>query len=234
MKIFTDTNKTPLYFYETYTTNDDLKLTNQTRASIIKSIISKYYITNTETKIYLLSDGAVYFKNLATLLSAKHIYDYYHFKKRFNEIFKKKLFVYSGNKKSRVWNNKQAKKWLYNSLNDKKTFLYKLDYLAKSDLLIKSKRKVINNFIKFIYKNCKNLEFHINSITAQAETTISLYKAIYRKRYSIFSLKTLINLININKNTKCNFVDFKLESSSLKNVEFEPIIWANNQNYHWV
>ncbi|MGV2393957.1 UNVERIFIED_CONTAM: hypothetical protein O8I53_13985 [Campylobacter lari] len=98
IKVMSDTNKKPFFIYETYTSKEDKKLSNISRAKILLKIIKNHYFIDENTQIYLLSDGANYFKNLAKLLNAKHIYDYFHFKKRFNDLFRKPFFIYNDKK----------------------------------------------------------------------------------------------------------------------------------------
>ncbi|MCU4707027.1 hypothetical protein, partial [Mycoplasma sp. CSL7503-lung] len=219
---------------ETYTSNDTNKITNESRSKIIQNIIKKYYFIDNNTKLYLLSDGAVYFKKLAKMLGAEHVYDYFHFCKRFLEIFKNKIFVFVDKKTKQVLNNSEAKKWLFESLKTPRIFLDKLKHLTNSPLVTETAKKSIKTFVHFMRKNCKTFKFHIHNYTAQAESSVSLFKSIYRKRYSIFSFETIINLIKINQNKKFNFIDFKTEYTNLDEIEFEPIIWTNNQNYHWI
>ncbi|MGV2392816.1 UNVERIFIED_CONTAM: hypothetical protein O8I53_07430 [Campylobacter lari] len=111
VKIISDNNKKPIYIYETYTSKNEQKLSNKSRSKLLLKIIKNNYFIDKNTQIYLLSDGANYFKNLAKLLNAKHIYDYFHFKKKFNDLFRKPLFIYDAkrNRKKLYIDNIAAK-----------------------------------------------------------------------------------------------------------------------------
>ncbi|VEU75753.1 Uncharacterised protein [Mycoplasmopsis maculosa] len=233
IKLFSDTNQKPIYTYEVYSSNDNEKITNNSRAELIKKLIEKYYFIGKNTKLYLLSDGAKYFKILAKLLKANHIYDYFHFVKRFNDIFKKPVFVLNNKIKEKlIINNKLVKDWLKESIKNKKVFINKLNYLLNLNFSRKSIKTAIISFIKFIENNCPKFEFYINEITAQSESSVSLYKSIYKKRYSTFSLNTIFNFIKLNNNNNYHFIDFKsiINEFNIK-IYYEPILWAT-QSYH--
>ncbi|QNM93526.1 hypothetical protein H9M94_02855 [Mycoplasma sp. Pen4] len=238
IKIFSDKNESPIYTYETYTSQDKEKLTNKSRAELIMTIIQKYYVIDTNTKLYLLSDGAVYFKNLAKLLNAEHIYDHFHFIKHFNFIFKKPIFIIKNDVKEKLLiDNQPVWKWLQNSIENKDEFIDKLLQLLTYEFNNKNTKNNIKAFLKFINNNCKDLKFNVNNITAQSESSVSLFKSLYKKRYSTFSLNTIFNLISINKSEKCNFLNFKSLVNEIREtaeITYEPILWNEiNYNHYW-
>ncbi|MBU4690642.1 hypothetical protein KQ874_02985 [Mycoplasma sp. ES3157-GEN-MYC] len=230
MKFFSDTRSEPIYIYETYTSNDKVKLSNISRAKLLIKIIKNFYLINKHTQIYVLSDGAKYFENLAKILNAKHIFDYFHFKKRFNDLFKKPIFIYNENKMNKKLlkiNNLSAKQWMLKVITNKELFIDRLKILKKYDFVNIGLKNNINTFINFIRRTCKDYNFYINNITCEAESSISLFKSFYKKRYSTFSRKTIIALINANK------VFSKWKLVNIFDVRDENLIWEKlSLNYY--
>ncbi|MCT4469960.1 Mbov_0401 family ICE element transposase-like protein [Mycoplasma sp. HS2188] len=232
IKIFSDTNKKPLFIYETYTSKDPKKLSNDSRASLLLKIIEKHYYTDKNTQIYLLSDGAKYFKNLAKLLNAKHIYDYYHFKKRFGELFKKPFFIFDSKmRKQKLYiNNLSAKDWILQAINDKNELVNRLNYLSIFYFANKESKNNIKSFINFVLRNCKEYQFYIDNITCEAESSVSLFKSFFAKRYSIYSMKTILELIKLNNSHNYELIDIN-DFADGEDLTYEPLMMSNNYKF---
>ncbi|VEU75310.1 Uncharacterised protein (plasmid) [Mycoplasmopsis maculosa] len=232
IKINSNIDNKVIYTYENYTAIDNEKIANISRAKIIIELIKKHYFIDSNTKLYLLSDGAKYFQNLAKILNATHIYDYFHFIKKFNDIFMKRIYIYNKYKKEILKiNGLSVQKWLKLSLSNKDELLEKLNYLLKLKFSKKSISITIKAFINFIKNSCSNYKFYINNITAQSESAVSLYKSFYSKRYSTFSVETIQNLIKIQASEKWIFINFKSMIKELNlNVLYEPLLWEVHKN----
>ncbi|WP_129646129.1 hypothetical protein [Mycoplasmopsis maculosa] len=145
----------------------------------------------------------------------------------------KRIYIYNRYKKEILKiNGLSAQKWLKLSLSNKDELLEKLNYLLKLKFSKKSILITIKAFINFIKNSCSNYKFYINSITAQSESAVSLYKSFYSKRYSTFSVETIQNLIRIRASEKWIFINFKSIIKELNlNVLYEPLLWEAHKNY---
>ncbi|MGV2393958.1 UNVERIFIED_CONTAM: hypothetical protein O8I53_13990 [Campylobacter lari] len=115
------------------------------------------------------------------------------------------------------------------AMNNKDELLKRLNYLKRFNFVNKSTLSNINTFINFILRSCKEFQFYIDNMTCEAESSVSLFKSFYTKRYTTFGLNTILHFIKTNKTF--NYVLINMNDYTNNEIlTYEPIVWRNEFN----
>ncbi|MGV2392817.1 UNVERIFIED_CONTAM: hypothetical protein O8I53_07435 [Campylobacter lari] len=109
------------------------------------------------------------------------------------------------------------------AINDKDELLKRLNHLKQLNFVNKATLGNIKTFINFVLRSCKEYQFYIDNMTCEAESSVSLFKSFFSKRYTTFSLNTIFNLIRLNKAFNYNLHNIKDYATNEK-LTYEPII----------
>ncbi|MGV2393293.1 UNVERIFIED_CONTAM: hypothetical protein O8I53_10170 [Campylobacter lari] len=109
------------------------------------------------------------------------------------------------------------------AINNKEELLKRLNQLKHFNFVNKQTLSNINAFINFILKSCKEYKFYIDNMTCEAESSVSLFKSFFTKRYTTFSLNTIFNLIKLNKTFNYDLLNIN-DFVDNEKLTYEPII----------